>query len=574
MEGLLSTGPTPSSFTISPEGLIMYKGSRFLVPEVLRPGLLRALHSGHAGVVSMLLRAKECFWWPGLKQAIESVRANCLICHENAPSQPKQPSMGFLRTKYAYEALSMDHFFLKGVEYLAIVDRHSGMLSVHCTAFKGAKELMRILRLHCQRSGIPRVVYSDGSSIFCAHETREFFKRYNIEHVVSSVANPHSNFRSELSVKHLKRILRDIVGASGNLDSDAVTQALLCHANTKCKVLKKSPAELAYGRCLKDFFPRNVSSLLPIPENLMSGEMKDKLQGKIREDGAKRWSEHTRVLPELKIGDFVQVQNLRGRNPLKSDYNGIVVGRSNLNSYAVKINGTDKVTVRNRATLRRILPPVPVHKLESVQAPVLSGPSAVPAESRRQAVPPGIVGRAGLRSGYRPSHNIIVSGDNAAGSGGQKEVDSRELVFRAAAEMDNPGILGVLRQSPRAEPGVRSAPGQRAGPGQAGAESGQSSGQARLRQTASTGQGSEDSGGAVSVDSPGRGGLRQLGGQDRLETGQSGLSGNILVQADGGQGDPGLGLDQTAEVGLPVLHRGSRQKFQITPYQAGDAGME
>ena len=89
------------NLTVSPEGLIMYKGSRILVPEVLRPGLLRALHSGHAGVVSMLLRAKECFWWPGLKQAIENVRANCLVCHENAPSQPKQPSMGVLRTKYA-----------------------------------------------------------------------------------------------------------------------------------------------------------------------------------------------------------------------------------------------------------------------------------------------------------------------------------------------------------------------------------------------------------------------------------------------------------------------------------------
>ena len=52
------------------------------------------------------------------------------------------------------------------------------------------------------------------------------------------------------------------------------------------------------------------------------------------------------------------------------------------------------------------------------------------------------------------------------------------------------------------------------------------------------------------------------------------MSGNTLVQADGGQGEPGLGLDQTAEVGLPILRRGSRQKFQITPYQAGDGGME
>ena len=96
---------------MSPDGLVMFKGSRFLVPEVLRPGLLKALHTGHAGVVSMITRAKEAFWWPCITPAIELVRANCRVCHENAPSQPKQPSMGVLKTKYAYEALSMDHFF-------------------------------------------------------------------------------------------------------------------------------------------------------------------------------------------------------------------------------------------------------------------------------------------------------------------------------------------------------------------------------------------------------------------------------------------------------------------------------
>ena len=99
--------------TVSPEGLVMFKGSRFLVPAVLRPGLLRALHSGHAGVGSMISRAKEAFWWPGISPAIEQVRENCRVCHENAPSQAKQPSMGVLKTKYAYEALSMDNFFLR-----------------------------------------------------------------------------------------------------------------------------------------------------------------------------------------------------------------------------------------------------------------------------------------------------------------------------------------------------------------------------------------------------------------------------------------------------------------------------
>ena len=44
---------------------------------------------------------------------------------------------------------------------------------------------------------------------------------------MSSVANACLNFCSELAMKHLKRIMRDIVGGTGNLDSDAVTQPLL-----------------------------------------------------------------------------------------------------------------------------------------------------------------------------------------------------------------------------------------------------------------------------------------------------------------------------------------------------------
>ena len=97
--------------TVSPEGLVMFKGTQIPVPQVLRPGLLRALHSGHAGVGSMTARAKEVFWWPGISPAIEQVKANCRICHENALSQAKLPSMGVLKTKYSYEALSLDHFF-------------------------------------------------------------------------------------------------------------------------------------------------------------------------------------------------------------------------------------------------------------------------------------------------------------------------------------------------------------------------------------------------------------------------------------------------------------------------------
>ena len=49
------------NLTVGSDGLIMFKGTRFLVPDILRPGLLKALHTGHAGVGSMIARAKEVF---------------------------------------------------------------------------------------------------------------------------------------------------------------------------------------------------------------------------------------------------------------------------------------------------------------------------------------------------------------------------------------------------------------------------------------------------------------------------------------------------------------------------------
>ena len=78
----------------------------------------------------------------------------------------------------------MDHFFLPGVEYLVIADRHSGMLSVHVTRHKGSNGVIRILRQHCACQGIPQIVFTDGLSIFCAQEMKDFFKRFDIEHRV------------------------------------------------------------------------------------------------------------------------------------------------------------------------------------------------------------------------------------------------------------------------------------------------------------------------------------------------------------------------------------------------------
>ena len=128
------------------------------------------------------------------------------------------------------------------------------------------------------------------------------------------------------------------------------------------------------------------------------------------------------------------------------------------------------------------------------------------------------------------------------------------MIMQVAANMENPGILRVLRKPLVPEPG-KVADGGRAGPGREGS-----------RQPASTGQGSGGAGGVLS-------------GQDRLADQGVTFSDTPVVQVggprggphqdEGAQGSPHLG--QTVEVGL---RRSGIQRPQISPYKAGSGGME
>ena len=138
-----------------------------------------------------------------------------------------------------------------------------------------------------------------------------------------------------------------------------------------------------------------------------------------------------------------------------------------------------------------------------------------------------------------------------------------DMIMEVAANMDNSGILRVLRKPLVPEPGkvadveqsrVQAEQGGRAGKGRAGSR----------QQPASTGQCSGGAGGVLS-------------GQDRLASQGVTPSDTPVVQvggplegphqAGGAQGAKRLG--QTVEVGL---RRSGRQRSRIFPYQAGSGG--
>ena len=65
---------------------------------------------------------------------------------------------------------------------------------------------------------------------------------------------------------------------------------------------------------------------------------------------------HTRALAHLSLGDKV-LQPQRGSYPKKWDKSGTVVELGNYHQYWVKVDGSGRLTLRNRRFLRKFVPP-------------------------------------------------------------------------------------------------------------------------------------------------------------------------------------------------------------------------
>ena len=124
-----------------------------------------------------------------------------------------------------------------------------------CTAGSpqsGAEGLLGCLRNYFARFGVPVELSSDGGPEFAAGVTKKFLDRWGVAHRSSSAYNPQSNGRAEVAVKTAKRLLRSNTGPSGSLNTDAFLKAMLQLRNTPDPDCNLSPAQIIFGKPLRD----------------------------------------------------------------------------------------------------------------------------------------------------------------------------------------------------------------------------------------------------------------------------------------------------------------------------------
>jgi len=327
-----------------------------------------------------------------------------MICHE-IPTRP-------------WEKIAVDLFQLNGRDYMVTTDYYSSFFEVDSLTTKTAVEVIRKLKAHLARHGIPDQVVSDNGQPFASDSFHEFASTYGFDHVTSSPMYAQSNGKAENAVKTAESLLEK--AAKSKRDPYL---SLLDWRNTPTEGLNSSPAQRLFGRRTKTLLPTSNHLLKPkIPK-----EVEDKLTLK-KAKQAMYYDRGAKELEELLPGDLVRIQPQPSKLRKRKEWTlARVEGKVDIRSYQVRTED-GRVYRRNRRHLRRtrettrdsrfemVLPPrpkpssrdppdkVPVPPTtpgtsESQDlphaAPVQKPPAKPSAQNKQETSPPATITRSG-----------------------------------------------------------------------------------------------------------------------------------------------------------------------------------
>uniref|UniRef100_A0A2N9HH28 Reverse transcriptase n=1 Tax=Fagus sylvatica TaxID=28930 RepID=A0A2N9HH28_FAGSY len=218
---LQASGEDEGPYTMN-QGLLLYK-DRFCMGKEsgMKIKVLALIHDsplgGHSGYLKTLHRAKQDWFWHGMKKDIKAYIRGCDTCQrlKHETSKPAGLLQPLAIPPRPWHSISMD--FVEGLPtsskqnvIFVIVDRftkyvHFIPLSHPYTASKvAALFLQHVFKLH----GLPSSIVSDRDTAFTSLFWEELFRRQGVDLAMSSSYHPQSDGQTEVVNKSLEHYLR------------------------------------------------------------------------------------------------------------------------------------------------------------------------------------------------------------------------------------------------------------------------------------------------------------------------------------------------------------------------------
>ena len=108
-------------------------------------------------------------------------------------------------------------YTIDGNDYLIVVDYFSNFWEIDHLIDTKASTVIRKLKCHFARQGVPQVVISDNGLQFACKQFTFFANQWGFEHRPGSPGRQQTNGKAEAAVKQAKRLLRKSKETKGDL---------------------------------------------------------------------------------------------------------------------------------------------------------------------------------------------------------------------------------------------------------------------------------------------------------------------------------------------------------------------
>jgi hypothetical protein len=319
------------------DGIIL-RGERVVIPLSMRADMKRRIHLGHLGINSCLRRARDVVFWPGMTSEIRQYVESCTVCATVCDKQPAETLIMHDTCNRPWEKVGTDLFTIQDRNYLVTVDYCSHFFEVDYLPDTVAETVIRKLKHHFARHGIPDVLISDGGPQFTAQAFKKFKETWQFQHIVTSPGNSKANGAAEAAVKIAKRLMRKCY-----VDHEDPYLGLLNLRNTPTEGLDISPAQRLFGRRTKTVMPQTANSLLPAAHDRRIHEKQEGRRARV----AQRIDEDRRDLRPLKEGEAVRLQPI---NRHQKEWRPAIVARR-LSTRTYEVQTPDGRTLRRNRQL-------------------------------------------------------------------------------------------------------------------------------------------------------------------------------------------------------------------------------
>ena len=253
---------------------VVFSGDLIVPPKTLRCQIIRAVHDDvHCGMEATKRRLRLEAWWPGYSSDIERYVGKCEKCTQIKTTQPTKRHH-WPEEQEPWSRVHMDHGYVRGIGLILIlVDAYSGWPEAIRVADRGAKTVLRVLRVIFARNGVPKTLVSDNAAEFSDSSLIQWLEKIGCRPLKTPPYNPTSNGLAERMVQTVKLGLKAFNAESVDFDS-YLARLLLSYRTVPHAGRQRSPSALM-GRQLRSPLTMSFEVNEPLwytPKSGTSGE--------------------------------------------------------------------------------------------------------------------------------------------------------------------------------------------------------------------------------------------------------------------------------------------------------------